>query len=319
MANLIDTFLNQLTAEEKRDKTREQYGGNLRRFERWLLETHSLLLDEEQVGDVTGLMLTEFYQHLHARGLKVSTRNAYVIALMEFFRFLQNAQVIADNPVRVLHTVKEKKKACDDEHKQYTQAEIEALLSSMEKGDLTRNALRDTAMVALALGSGLRAFELCSLNVSHLSDIQNGTVAVERKHDCECASVFAKLRRTVLTGIIPIRSRKTQISSASFPQNRDSLQMKGFRRSVLRKPAQDWRKYTWQFKSEKRSARRPSSKSASQVLPAAERRSVLFCWGTDRFALRTLNWTMRLSGRKSVLSILRTNPVRCTLESRSPA
>ena len=36
-------------------------------------------------------------------------------------------------------------------------------------------------MVALALGSGLRAFELCSLNVSHLSDIQNGTVAVERK------------------------------------------------------------------------------------------------------------------------------------------
>ena len=95
MANLIDTFLNQLTAEEKRDKTREQYGGNLRRFERWLLETHSLSLDEEQVSSVTGLMLTEFYQHLHARGLKVSTRNAYVIALMEFFRFLQNAQVIA--------------------------------------------------------------------------------------------------------------------------------------------------------------------------------------------------------------------------------
>lgn len=139
------------------------------------------MLDEEQVGGVTGLMLTEFYQHLHARGLKVSTRNAYVIALMEFFRFLQNAQVIADNPARVLHTVKEKKKACDDDHKQYTQAEIEALLSSMEKGNLTRNALRDTAMVALALGSGLRAFELCSLNVSHLSDIQNGTVAVERK------------------------------------------------------------------------------------------------------------------------------------------
>lgn len=27
MANLIDTFLNQLTAEEKRDKTSEQYGG----------------------------------------------------------------------------------------------------------------------------------------------------------------------------------------------------------------------------------------------------------------------------------------------------
>ena len=50
MANLIDTFLNQLTAEEKRDKTREQYGGNLRRFERWLLETHSLLLDEERIS-----------------------------------------------------------------------------------------------------------------------------------------------------------------------------------------------------------------------------------------------------------------------------
>lgn len=204
MANLIDTFLNQLTAEEKRDKTREQYGGNLGRFERWLLETHSLSLDEEEVGSVTGLMLTEFYQHLHARGLKVSTRNAYVIALMEFFRFLQNAQVIADNPARVLHTVKEKKKVCGDDYKQYTQAEIEALLSSMKTGDLSRNALRDTAMVALALGSGLRAFELCSLNVSHLSGIQSGAVAVERKGGgwaevCVADFVYPHVVRYMLT------------------------------------------------------------------------------------------------------------------------
>ena len=181
MTNLVDTFLNQLTAEEKRSKTREQYGGNLRRFERWLQETHSLLLTKEQIGVVTGLMLTEFYQHLHAQGLKASTRNAYVIALMEFFRFLQNAQVISDHPARVLHTVKEKKKSDADEHKQYTQTEIETLLSAMEKGNLTRNALRDTAMIALALGSGLRAFELCSLNVSHLHGIQNGVITVERK------------------------------------------------------------------------------------------------------------------------------------------
>ena len=84
MTNLVDTFLNQLTAEEKRSKTREQYGGNLRRFERWLQETHSLLLTKEQIGVVTGLMLTEFYQHLHAQGLKASTRNAYVIALIVY-------------------------------------------------------------------------------------------------------------------------------------------------------------------------------------------------------------------------------------------
>ncbi len=181
MTNLVDIFLNQLTAEEKRIKTREQYGGNLRRFERWLQEKRSLSLTEEQIGSVTGLILTEFYQHLHARGLKVSTRNAYVIVLMEFFRFLQNAQVISDNPAHVLHAVKEKKKDDADQHKQYTQTEIESLLSAMEKGDLTRNALRDTAMIALALGSGLRAFELCSLNVSHLSAIQSGVIVVERK------------------------------------------------------------------------------------------------------------------------------------------
>lgn len=181
MANLVDTFLNQLTAEEKRNKTREQYGGNLRRFERWLQETHFLSLTKDQIDSVTGLMLTEFYQHLHARNLKVSTRNAYAIALMEFFRFLQNAQVISDNPARVLHTVKEKKHADTDEHKQYTQTELESLLSAMEKGDLTRNALRDTAMIALALGSGLRAFELCSLNVFHLKAIQKGVIVVERK------------------------------------------------------------------------------------------------------------------------------------------
>ena len=93
MANLVDTFLNQLTAEEKRNKTREQYGGNLRRFERWLQETHFLSLTKEQIDSVAGLMLTEFYQHLHACNLKVSTRNTVAVECFACFFIQQKSRL----------------------------------------------------------------------------------------------------------------------------------------------------------------------------------------------------------------------------------
>lgn len=181
MKNLIDTFLQHISAEEKRDKTLVQYGGNLRRFERWLTKAHDLTLDEDHVQSVTGMMLTEFYQTLHGQGLKVSSRNAYVIALKEFFGFLKAAQVISEDPSDVLHSVRDKKRPADAEEKLYTDDEIQTLLNTLSDDPKQRNALRDTAIIALILGSGLRAFEICSLNVCQLDSIHDGVICVERK------------------------------------------------------------------------------------------------------------------------------------------
>ena len=181
MDNLIGSFLGHLTAEECAENTSIQYGSVLQRLEAWLIVTHQLSLAPEHVGQITGLILAEYYQNMHNRGLAVSTRNNYVVAIKQFFAFLMAANVISVNPTDVLHCVKEKKQNISDEDQLYTSDELQALLALMSSGDGCRNDLRDAAMVALMLGSGLRASEVCSLNISDLDGIRKGLIRCKRK------------------------------------------------------------------------------------------------------------------------------------------
>lgn len=178
---MIDLFINHLRAEDKAGKTLDQYRGILKRFECWLHATHALTLSKTDVASVSALMLAEFYQDLYSRRFKTSTRNLYVVVLKEYFSFLTAMKLIPEDPSVSLHCVKEKKKPQDEDSAIYTAQDIEILLSFLSSQAPQRNALRDTAIVALLLGSGLRAFELCSLDVSHLSEIQAGVIGVRRK------------------------------------------------------------------------------------------------------------------------------------------
>lgn len=178
---MIDLFIRRLQAEERAQKTLSQYQGVLSRFERWLEAQHSLSLSQTDVGHVSSLILTEYYQHLYERHFKVATRNNYVIVVKEFFGFLTDMKLIPEDPSRVLHCVREKKRVQDSETSIYTAEEIDALLSSISKQKNKGNNLRDTAIIALLLGSGLRAFEVCSLNVSHQEGIRAGVISVLRK------------------------------------------------------------------------------------------------------------------------------------------
>ncbi len=179
--SMIDLFINHLRAEDKAGKTLDQYRGILNRFEGWLHATHGLTLSGTDISSVSAMMLAEFYQDLYNRRFKISTRNLYVVVLKEYFAFMAIMKIIPEDPSGSIHCVKEKKKLQDEDSAIYTAQDIEALLSFLSSQAPQRNALRDTAIIALLLGSGMRAFELCSLNISHLSEIQAGIVGVCRK------------------------------------------------------------------------------------------------------------------------------------------
>lgn len=181
MSQLVDLFINHLSAEEKADTTTGHYAKVLARFEDWLMAKYQLSLSSSDVQTINGLILVEYYQELHKRSLKTTTRNNYIVVLKKFFRFLLDTGVISDDPTRVLHCVKEKRKAEDDEGKEYTPDQLKALLELLSEPDGVRNSTRDAAMVALMLGSGLRASELCSLNVSDAAHIKRGQVGCRRK------------------------------------------------------------------------------------------------------------------------------------------
>lgn len=181
MPQLIELFINHLTAEDKAETTTCHYAEVLCRFEEWLNENYHLSLIETDITSISGTMLVRYYQHLHKRSLRTTTRNNYTVVLKKFFHFLLDAGIVSDDPTRALHCVKEKRRAELDECKEYTQEQLKALLDLLSDPDGVRNNARDAAIVALMLGSGLRASELCSLNVSDAKDIRNGQIACRRK------------------------------------------------------------------------------------------------------------------------------------------
>ena len=184
MTSLIDRFMNQLTAEEKSPETLSHYHEELTRFEGWLGEHYQLSLGEEHIPEVTAVMLSEYYQELYARGLSVPTRNNYVVILHRFFDYMAQLRVVKEDASKVLRCVKDKKqrqKLAEAQEKVYTTEQIAALLNRLENGSERLTDYRDLAIIALILGSGMRASEACNLNICQLSDIQNGIVWCKRK------------------------------------------------------------------------------------------------------------------------------------------
>ena len=184
MKNLIDRFSDHLAAEEKSPETLAHYQEELIRFESWLGEHYQLSLDEKQVANITGIMLSEYYQDLHSRGLSVPTRNNYVVILHRFFDFLTRLRIIPEDVSIVLRSVKDKqqkRKLAQAQEKIYTMDQISALLNRLENGTRRLTDYRDLAIVALILGSGMRASEACSLNVSHAPAIRDGILWCRRK------------------------------------------------------------------------------------------------------------------------------------------
>lgn len=184
MTSLIDRFMNQLTAEEKSPETLSHYREELTRFEEWLGEHYQLSLSEKHIPEVTAIMLSEYYQELYARGLSVPTRNNYVVILHRFFNYMAQLRVVKEDASKVLRCVKDKKhrqKLAEAQEKVYTTEQIASLLNRLENGSERLTDLRDLAIVALILGSGMRASEVCSLNVSHADAIQDGIIWCKRK------------------------------------------------------------------------------------------------------------------------------------------
>lgn len=181
MKGLIDIYLGHIAAEDKSPDTLAQYGGVLRRFEQWLQAEHELSLTDADAPQIKGIMLTEYYQRFYERELAVSTRNNYVSIIKEFFEFVHSAGVISENPSALLHCIKEKQAEVENEPQMYTPEQIEALLASISGRKPRCNDLRDTAIIALILGSGLRASEICNLNITHADEIRRGSVRCKRK------------------------------------------------------------------------------------------------------------------------------------------
>ena len=153
---LCDAFLMRLAVEEGLSpRTVEAYSGDLRHLRAHLSE-HGI----ERVEKISRHDLTEFSASLGDREMAPSSRARILVAIRRLLRFAQENGLIGADPIEALHAPKRPRTLPRILRPEETAALIEAAGSANALG------VRDTAMLEMLYGAGLRVTELVELPLS---------------------------------------------------------------------------------------------------------------------------------------------------------
>ena len=182
--NLIERYDRWMRNSGKRESTILTWHSRVNTIRRWVLIEYGVdIFDENSVRKCTPAMMDAWYNEV-AIGNTLETRRGYVLALQKYFKYLENFKVITKemNPTDALPKLSHEPVAPDiSPDKIYSPEEIKIMLTCNTHEHTRGNNDRFRAIVATLLGTGLRAFELCSITVGQIRNCQNSTIYVERK------------------------------------------------------------------------------------------------------------------------------------------
>lgn len=171
----VTRYLNSVRSAGRSRNTVETYGRILKNTTDIMCEKY----DMSTIEDIKGYMVEDAIQSME--NISVKTRNYYISAIQLFFKYLQESGYIERDPSSVL---KKTKVIVDDspveddmDNRAYTEKNLLSILSVCD--GTFKN--RDRAIIAMLSGSGLRASELCSLNIGDWKNISDGHIYVRRK------------------------------------------------------------------------------------------------------------------------------------------
>jgi integrase/recombinase XerD len=132
-----------------------------------------------KIEDLNPDLVLRFLDEIETgRGNSARTRNARLIAIRTFFRYVEyQVPACLDQALRIRALPKKRTDAALIDY--LTRDEIQALLTAPDPR--TASGARDRAMLHLAYAAGLRAAELLSLRLEDFPDRSLGTVRIKGK------------------------------------------------------------------------------------------------------------------------------------------
>jgi site-specific recombinase XerD len=169
--DLLDSWIVHLRAERKSERTITVYSTGLQQYTNYC-RTNQLpeIIDRTQVRG--------WIAHLMESGLAPATADVRLTAVKQYAAWLVAEDELDTDPIVQLKAPKLGEKVV----RPLSAAEIKALLATCRGKDLMNR--RDEAIIRLLLGSGLRASELCGLQVGDVK-ISAQTAIVRGKGDRE--------------------------------------------------------------------------------------------------------------------------------------
>lgn len=141
---------------------------------------------EEEIGkywkleDVDQYTIKAYLQYLADRGNAAVSRGRKLATLKSFFKCLLSKGTVKTDPTATIKMPKTQQK----EPSYLTEQEYKRLLRTVQKNSSKYFKLRDTAILTMFLGMGLRLSELVELDVGNIN-FDDGTIKVTRKGNHE--------------------------------------------------------------------------------------------------------------------------------------
>ena len=180
MSSIIDSYVRFYAASGVETSTSEQCGEKLNLIFRHLSEKFGVQITDREIVGLDSVVLMNYYGWL-AEERKMSTLNNYVSLLNPFLKCAYKSKWISEDLSTILttHKLPSINKIPESERvdKYLTKEQIATLLDQTPG----RNRIRDRAIIALFLGSGLRVTEMCSLTIKTVMDVPHGDIYVKRK------------------------------------------------------------------------------------------------------------------------------------------
>jgi len=163
----LDSFLNVLTVEKGLARnTLEAYSRDLNRLATFLKSRRVRTWKESQAVHLRG-----YLSWLKGRGLAARSIARNVVALRQFYRFLEKEELIVENPVPDFILQRSARKLPHTLGRE----EVQSLLNQPDPR--TSLGLRDRAMIELLYGTGVRVSEIVSLQ-THQMNLEGDYVTV---------------------------------------------------------------------------------------------------------------------------------------------
>lgn len=133
-----------------------------------------------KLGDVDQYSIKAYLQFLADRGNVAVSRGRKLATLKSFFKYLTSQGAAKVDPTATIKMPKVQQK----EPSYLTEGEYKRLLRTVQKNATKYFKARDTAIVTMFLGMGLRLSELVELDVGNVN-FDDGTIKVTRKGNHE--------------------------------------------------------------------------------------------------------------------------------------
>lgn len=178
---LLNEYLEYIEMNGAGKSTVKTYGQLSVRFISYLSSVYSIDFTKDGIKEIKPIHLVSYYATL--RDSSTSTKNLVVNSLRSLFEYLINLDYIQGNPCAALkmQAIKREKFEAppDEQGNMFTVEEAIKLLNFKSRN----NGLRNRAIIALILGTGLRAFEVTELTVGTIRNLKKGMMYCHRKGD----------------------------------------------------------------------------------------------------------------------------------------